>query len=177
MSGLRTKVIVAVCLVLAACSTKEPERSGVVRPSRPPGIGAAAMSPADYVARAASIDLYVLRSSELALQRSTVERTRSFARSMASVHEGTSAQLAFAARRLALPTSPVLAATEQELLQQLQQSASFDQTYAAQQKAVHRQALQLHAQYEARGTSPTLRTVARFVTSRLTEHQPMVDAL
>lgn len=177
MGHLRTKAIVAVCLVLAACSTKPPERSGDVRPPRGAVPGAAALSPADYVARAASIDLFVLRSGELALQRSTADRTRDFARSMVSVHEGTSAQLAFAARRLALPTSPVLAATEQALLRDLQLSASFDRTYAAQQKAVHREALDLHDQFEARGTSPTLRTVARFAASRLRDHQSMVDAL
>ena len=176
MSSLRTKAIVAVCLFLAACSTKPSERPRDTRPPRP-GPVTAAVSPADYVARAASIDLFVLKSSELALQRSTSERTRDFARSMTAVHEGTSAQLAFAARRLALPTSPVLAVPEQALLQELQQSGRFDQTYAAQQKAVHRQAILLHDQFEARGTSPTLRTVARFAASRLRDHQHLVDAL
>ncbi|MEO6359586.1 MAG: DUF4142 domain-containing protein [Sphingomicrobium sp.] len=179
MIRLRNSAWLAICLALAACSTQPMGRPADAPPprGRPSGPGTAALSPADYVARAASIDLFVLRSSELALQRSTSDGTRNFARSMQSVHEGTSAQLAFAARRLALPTSPVLAATEQASLYELQQSPRFDETYAAQQKAVHRQALQLHDQFEARGASPTLRTVARFVTSRLRDHQQMVDAL
>jgi putative membrane protein len=93
------------------------------------------------------------------------------------VHQGTSAQLAFASRRLGLSVSPVLQPSEQQLLDQLQSSVEFDRTYAAQQKRVHRQALELHQAYAAGGASPTLRPVASFVVTRLRDHQRVIDSL
>ena len=68
-------------LILAGCASEQrpspAPRPGPVRP-RPPATAAA--TPADYVARAASIDLFAIRSSELALTRATNPRVRDFAR-------------------------------------------------------------------------------------------------
>lgn len=134
-------------------------------------------SPAEYVARASSLDLFVIRASDVALQRSTSARVRDFATSAISLHQGTSAQLSFAGRRLNVPPSATLAPAENQSLTELEQSAAFDRTYAAQQKAVHRQALELHSNYAVRGTSPTLRPVAEFIAARLREQQAAVTAL
>lgn len=172
------KAAAILCLVLGSCTSQRERPMGPApaldRPGRP---AAAPMSPADYVANAASTDLLALKFSELAHQRSTSKKIRDLAQRMRSLHEGTSGQLAFAARRLDLPTSPVLRPEDEVRLRQLQQAAAFDRTYILQQKELHRRAVELHDGYRARGTSPTLRTVAAFAAGRLREHQGIVDAL
>lgn len=175
---LRSPTCLVLCMVLASCSSQPQRPKAPPTPSeRPAPVPVTAISPAEYVAEAASIDLLALKSSELALQRSLSPRIRHFAETMRSLHQGTSAQLAFAGRRLDLTPSPTLLPADQVSLGQLQHASSFDQAYARQQKTLHRRALQLHAAYQAHGTSPTLRTVATFVTGRLREHQGAVDAL
>src|SRR3954463_7560798 len=71
----------------AAPSRAQYARSGTRAPP------ASTMSRAEYVARAASIDLFIIGSSELALQRSSNARIREFAAMMIQAHKGTSAQL------------------------------------------------------------------------------------
>lgn len=164
---------------LAGCASSD--RGSPAAPARPatvsPAVRTAAPSASHYVGRAGSLDLFVLRSSELALQRASSAKVREVARSTIAVHQGTSAQLAFASRRLGLSVSPVLQPSEQELLDQLQGSVEFERTYAAQQKLMHRRALELHQAYAARGASPTLKPVATFVVTRLRDHQRVIDTL
>ena len=167
------------CAAVAGCASSD--RSGPASPSRParvsPVVKTAAPSASDYVGRAGSLDLFVLRSSELAVQRASSAKVREAAQSTIAVHQGTSAQLAFASRRLGLTVSPVLQPSEQQLLDQLQNSFEFDRTYASQQKLVQRRALELHQAYAAKGSSPTLKPVASFVVTRLRSHQRVIDTL
>jgi putative membrane protein len=128
---------------------------GAPRPAPAPAIPASA-----YVADAASIDLFIIKSSELALQRSTNARVREFAEMMIDAHKGTSAQLSLEGRRLNLLPSAILSSRHQAMFDQLQQASDFDSVYRRQQLAVNREALALHGQYAASGTSPTLRPVA-----------------
>jgi putative membrane protein len=177
-AALRVACVIA-CAAVAGCASSD--RSRPAAPARPatvaPVVKSAAPSASDYVGRAGSLDLFVLRSSELALQRASSAKVREVARSTILVHQGTSAQLAFASRRLGLAVSPVLQPSEQQLLDQLQSSVEFDRTYAAQQKRAHRQAFELHQAYAAGGTSPTLKPVASFVVTRLRDHQRVIDSL
>ena len=117
--------------------------------------------PADYMAAASSIDLFEIRSAELALTRAANPRLRDFARTMIADHNGTSAQLSFAGRRLNLLPSATLLPAHQAMLDELSARGNFDSTYRRQQIAVHGAALKLHSDFAARGESPTLRTVAR----------------
>jgi putative membrane protein len=80
---------------------------------------------------------------------------------MIADHNGTSAQLSFAGRRLNLLPSATLLPMHQAMLDELSASGNFDATYRSQQIAVHQAALKLHGDFAARGESPTLRTVAR----------------
>ena len=154
-------------LLLAACAggdrqpQPQPSPTSQRTPYRPP---AAAPRPAPanaaYVATAASIDLFEIRSSELALQRSASRRVREFAEMMIAAHKGTSSQLSLAGRRLNLLPSASLNPQHQAMLDRLRAAPNFDAMYRQQQLAVHRQALALHRDYWARGTSPTLRPVA-----------------
>ncbi len=151
-------VAVGSALLLGACQPKQPPVRPPVSPERP--AGTAALSPADYVALAASIDLFAVQSSELALARTATVRLRDYATMAAAAHNGTAAQLSFAGRRLNLLPSARLMPTHQAMLDALAASSDFDATYRRQQVEVHRVAARLHADFAASGNSPTLRPVA-----------------
>ena len=162
---------------LAACSTseapRERTRAATAPRSRLPVV-IRPLFPADYVAMASSIDLYEIRSSELALSRARNPRHREFARAMITAHTGTSAQLSFAGRRLNLLPSATLLPRHQAMLDELGASADFDATYHRQQIAVHQAALKLHSDFEARGESATLRPVAKNAVPIVRRHLDMM---
>ena len=122
---------------------------------------APALAAAAYVATAASIDLFEIQSAHLALERSRDPANRAFAQRTLRAHEGTSAQLSMAGRRLNLLPSPTLNPDHQAMLDALRNSPNFDQTYRQQQASLHRQGVALHSNYARGGTSPTLRPVAK----------------
>jgi putative membrane protein len=148
-------------LALGGCASGEAPREGARGSAARPPIVIRPLFPADYMAAASSIDLYEIRSSELALTRSANPRLRDFARTMIADHQGTSAQLSFAGRRLNLLPSASLLPAHQAMFDELSASSDFDATYRRQQAAVHEAALKLHSAFAARGESPTLRAVAR----------------
>ena len=157
-------LILANCLVLAlaGCATGEapPAREARESADRPPVV-VRPLFPADYMAMASSIDLFEIRSAELALSRAANARHRDFARMMIEAHAGTSAQLSLAGRRLNLLPSARLLPEHQAMLDELGASSDFDSTYHRQQIAVHQAAVKLHGDFAARGESPTLRAVAK----------------
>lgn len=119
-----------------------------------------ALSAAAYVATASSIDLYQVKSAQLALQRSQDPANRAFAEHALSAHQGTSAQLSLAGRRLNLLPSATLSPEHQAMLDALSATSDFDNIYRAQQSIVLQEGVKLHANYAKSGASPTLRPVA-----------------
>jgi|SRR5687767_11257047 putative membrane protein len=165
-----------VAVGLAGCSTSEPsprERAARRTAARPPVV-IRPLFPADYMASASSIDLYEIRSSELALTRAANPRLRDFARAMIAAHKGTSAQLSFGGRRLNLLPSATLLPAHQAMIDELAASGNFDATYRRQQVTVHQAALKLHGDFAARGESPTLRAVARNAVPIVRRHLDML---
>jgi putative membrane protein len=118
------------------------------------------ISAAAYVAAASSIDLFEMRSAELALQRAQDPRTRAFAQRALSAHQGTSAQLSLAGRRLNLLPSAALNPEHQAFYDALMATSDFESTYRAQQGIVVEQGVRLHSQFAMSGASPTLRPIA-----------------
>ena len=159
-------------LIVAGCAREErpPAPSPRPVPIRPRPPAAAAATPANYVARAASADLFEMRSSELALTRATSPRVRDFAREMMRDHAGTSGQLSLAGRRLNLLPSATLRPEHEAMMRELLATADFDRLYVQQQLQVHRQALSLHSAFAARGSSPTLRPVAAAAVPVIRRH-------
>jgi len=129
------------------------------------------------VALAGSIDLFVIRSSELALQRSSSSRMRDFATQEIAAHRGLGSQLSFAGRRLNLLPSATLQPEHQELLDRLETAPNFDAAYRQEQLQVHRQALTLHSNYAASGRSPTLRPVAAAAVPIIQRHLRLIGYL
>ena len=151
-----------VLLLASGCATSNSlTTASAPSPSRhAPRNVARAPSSASYVASASSIELYEIESAQLALQRATSRRVRDFAAMVLDAHKGASMQLSLAGRRLNLLPSATLNAAHQAMMDELRATPGFDSAYVEQQMAVHRDALSLHRNYAALGTSPTLRPVA-----------------
>ena len=165
--------------LLSACSSPsqrvEPIRqASIPKPQRP---AVAALSPADYVTNASAIDLYVIKASELALQRSATVKVREVATRLIAAHNGSSAQLSFGGRRLNLLPSAELQPRHRALLEQLYSSPSFDRDYAQQMRAVHQEAALLHSSYAASGTSPTLIPIAKALAPVMEQQSRLLSYL
>ena len=154
------RLVVATCLVLVAGCARQGPAPPLPGPVQPSVVVSPALATAAYLALAGSIDLFEIRSAELAAARASDPRIRDFARRMIADHHGTSAQLSFAGRRLNLLPSATLDPHHQAMLDELLAAPNFDQAYLRQQLAVHSEALEIHSAYAARGSSPTLRPVA-----------------
>lgn len=118
------------------------------------------LSASAYVAMASSIDLFQVKSAELALERAQDPANRAFAERALSAHQGTSAQLSMAGRRLNLLPGATLDPQHQAMLDALQATGDFDNIYRAQQNIVLQEGVRLHSNYAKSGSSPTLRPVA-----------------
>lgn len=128
-------------------------------------VSSAAIAPvvlgsAAYFAMAASIDLYQVKSAELALERAHDPANRAFAERALSAHQGTSAQLSLAGRRLNLLPSASMNAEHQQMYDALAAAGDFDPVYRAQQNIVLQEGVRLHGGFAKSGESPTLRPVA-----------------
>ncbi|MFC7535963.1 DUF4142 domain-containing protein [Sphingomonas sp. GCM10030256] len=146
-------------LLLSACGTTPQPRTPppvVVVEPRP----AQVLSPAAYVQRAASLDLFVVRASEMALQRSTDPRTRGLAERMLADHRGLAGQLSLAGRRLNLLPAAAMLPEQQGELDLLSRSRPIETGYQRRVMVAHQEALQLHGDFARAGSSPTLRPVA-----------------
>ena len=155
-------VVLAAPLILLGCSNGE-ERVSTASVRRQPAQNLApeaAPSSAAYVASASSIELYEIESAQLALKRARTKRVRDFAAMVLQAHNLASMQLSLAGRRLNLLPSATLSAKHQAMMAELREGPDFDAVYRRQQVAVQREALAVHRNYAALGTSPTLRPVA-----------------
>ncbi|HWC56826.1 MAG TPA: DUF4142 domain-containing protein, partial [Sphingomicrobium sp.] len=158
----RKTALLAMLVSIAGCAREQqpplPAVPSVAR-AAPPSGSPPPLSSARFVSENGSIDLFVIRSSELALERSSSARVRDFASQMIEAHKGTGAQLSFAGRRLNLLPSATLLPPEQAMLDGLQASSRFDADYVRDQRSVHQRAIALDSAYAANGPSPTLRPV------------------
>jgi putative membrane protein len=166
-------------LMIAGCASEQGPPAPTPRPSpgRPRPAPQAALPPADYVAQAASIDLFAIRSSELALTRAANPRVRDLARRIMSDHAGTSGQLSLAGRRLNLLPSATLRSEHEAMMRELLSSTDFDRLYLSQQRRVHERAVVLHGAFAARGSSPTLRPVAAAAAPIVRRHLQLLRGM
>jgi putative membrane protein len=165
-------------LMLSGCGGGQRAPAPSRTAARPaPPLVRPAIAPADYVASASALDLYVIKASELALQRSQARRVREVAERLIAAHRGSSAQLSLNGRRLNLLPSATVGPRLQALLEQLHSSTGFDRDYAAQMKRAEQEAVTLHRSYAAGGSSPTLIPVARALAPIMEQQQRLVSYL
>lgn len=179
MSPLR-KIVTALSFALVAACASRPQTPEPIRPAsvpKPQRPAVPSLSPADYVASASAIDLYVIKASELALQRSAAIKVREVATRLIAAHNGSSAQLSLGGRRLNLLPSAELQPRHRALLEQLYASPDFDREFARQMRAVHQEAALLHSNYAASGTSPTLIPIARALAPVMEQQSRLVSYL
>ena len=153
---------VSVVLLLTACAREvQPAPPPSVPPIQPrTGPLSGGISDADFVFENGSIDLFVIRSSELALQQSSSARLHDFAQTMIQDHKGLGAQLSLEGRRLNLLPSAILRPSEQSMFDSLASSSRFDAEYVRDQRIVHQRIIALDSAYASNGRSPTLKPVA-----------------
>jgi predicted outer membrane protein len=100
-------------------------------------------------------------SARLALERAQDPGNRAFAERTLRAHQGTSAQLSYAGRRLNLLPTGSLNPEHQSMLDTLQATLDFDATYRHQQAVMLNEGVALHTRYAKSGDSPTLRPIAQ----------------
>jgi hypothetical protein len=133
-----------------------------------------AMSSARYFAEATAIDLFELRSADIALKRGN-GRALSFAVESRRQHQAISAQMAFAGRYLDMLPPRELPAEYRQMLGALLSAGDFNAVYLEQQRRVAGRALKLHADYARSGASPTLRPVAKFAAAAVASELRLLD--
>lgn len=175
----RFLVFAAVSAALVAGCARRDQPAPQPRPPReaPRPPAAPAPSAADYVAAASSIDLFTIRSAELALTRSSNAGIRSAARAIVADHRGTSGQLSFAGRRLNLLPTATMQPLHRRLMDELTLAVNFDRAWLERQATVHRAAIDLHAAFATRGNSPTLRPVAKAALAIERRHLERIRSL
>ena len=149
-----------IALLLAGCASRQappPAAPAAIRTL--PAISA--LAPAIYMQVAASSALFAVRASELAAERSTDPRLRDVARTIARDQRGIGSQLNFAGRRLDLLPSASMTPEQAADLDRLRNSSQVDRLYRQLMDPALTQAYQTHAAFAARGSSPTLRPVAK----------------
>jgi putative membrane protein len=171
--------LATIVVLFAGCAREAPPSvpPPYARHAPPRAAPGPAASPAQYVAQASSIDLFLIGASELALRKSSSARTREFAQVEIAAHKGTSAQLSLGGRRLNLLPSATLSARHQAMLNDLERSAEFDALYRRDELAVHQEAEALHGRFAVAGTSPTLRPVAQLILPIVQRHLRMLKYL
>jgi putative membrane protein len=149
-------------LLLAGCAPKRPVPPVVPVPPVTPVPPAAALDPESYMAFAASSALFAVRASNFAEGRGSTTKIKKVASQIVVDQMGIAAQLNFAGRRIDLLPSSRPLPEHQAMLEALATTSNFDATYKAQLARVLRRAAAVHRAFEASGSSPTLRPVARF---------------
>ena len=162
MRRVAVAVVASTLALVGGCGGGGGGRTAVVQSA---SVSSAAITPmvvsaAAYVAMASSIDLYQVKSAQLALERAQDPANRSFAERSLSAAQGTSAQLSLAGRRLNLLPTATLNPEHQAMLDALATTSDFDNTYRAQQNIVLQEGVRLHSSFAKAGQSPTLRPVA-----------------
>jgi predicted outer membrane protein len=151
-------------VLLAGCAPKRPVPPVVPVPPVAPLPPAAALDPESYMAFAASSALFAVRASNFAEGRGTTNKIKKFASQVVMDQTGIGAQLSFAGRRIDLLPSSQPLPQHQAMLEQLAvlNGSAFDSLYLRQMASVLTKAEGVHRAFEARGSSPTLRSVAAF---------------
>ncbi|HEV7255708.1 MAG TPA: DUF4142 domain-containing protein [Mesorhizobium sp.] len=139
----------------------------------------AAMSAQDYVAMAASSDMFEIQSSQIALEKGQSDAVKQFAQEMVADHDQTSAQLAAAARQEQVEVPSAMMEKHATMLEQLGNAsgAEFDAAYIEAQVMAHQEAVALHSSYAENGESEPLKEVAERAVPIVSEHLEDAQAM
>jgi putative membrane protein len=175
----KTLYAFTVAALMMAGAAFAQDASTTMAPAATAAAPAAAMTAADYVASAASSDMFEIQSSKMALEMSKNADVQKFAEHMVSDHSTTTKEIMAAAQAdgIAVPTE--MMPKHADMLAQLQaaDAATFDATYLQLQDAAHQEAVALHTSYAEGGDDAKLMAVAKKAVPIVTEHLSDVQAI
>lgn len=162
-------------LPLGACNPNPslPVASTVPLPQPPPTVSAQDQS---FVQQAIGSDIFEIKSSELALQRSRNPRTREFAQRMINDHTRSSEQLRAIAQanNILLPTG-MGPEQERAFVAISNTRRIFDNEYFRQQAFAHQTAIRVYETEVNGGYNPQLRQFAQQTLPMLQEHLQLAE--
>ncbi|HEX8301567.1 DUF4142 domain-containing protein [Sphingomonas sp.] len=133
-----------------------------------------------YVMKAGASDLYEIRSSRIALQKSRNREVRALATMLISHHQMTTRDVTAAARRDRLrPMPPMLEPHQRAMINELNRTGrgGFDRAFLDQQRTAHQEALQLHMNFSERGNAQALRRAAATAVPIIQRHIDRIEAI
>lgn len=163
--------------LLSGCGRQEAPPAPPPSPPLPRPAEVSPMAPAEYVANASSIDLFVIEAARLATSRSGNTRLLAIAATLDADHRGTSAQLSFAGRRLNLLPAARMSSRHRALFEELTAAADFDAAWKRLLIRVHDEGIELHGAFARDGSSPTLRPVAEMAFAAMRRHHHVLREL
>lgn len=134
----------------------------------------------DFVAEAATSDMFEIESSKLALERSD-DATKAFAQQMISDHQKTTGELkglvSSGKVKAAIPTA--MTSSQQEMLDKLKglQGEDFTKQYHSDQQSAHEDAVDLFKRYGDEGDNADLKAWAASTRPALEHHLKMATDL
>ncbi|WP_439533634.1 DUF4142 domain-containing protein [Polymorphobacter sp.] len=141
------------------------------------------MQPAEYVAAAASGDMYEIQASRLAEKHSKNDGLRDFAEQMIKDHEATMAKLKPIAQEAGAPVPTAMQPRHAQMISALETASrtddgSFDRLYREQQIIAHEEAVTLHRGMSNRtDASVALAGFARETLPKVEQHLAMLQAM
>jgi putative membrane protein len=166
-------------------SQNKPSRDAGDAVAKPVGMASATTlgsftTPA-FVQNAARGDMFEIRASKLAEEKSSSAEIKKFAAEMITAHTQTTAGLkaAIAEGHVKTPVPTKLDARRQGMLNNLRASsgAEFDKRYVAQQIAAHQETLDLMKGYADHGHNDALKAAAAKTAPLVQDHLDMAKAL
>lgn len=137
------------------------------------------MSAADYVATAASSDMFEIESSKMALEMSKSDGVQTFAKHMVSDHSTTTKEIMAAAEKDGIAVPKAMMPKHAAMLEKLKAAKGDDFTaqYIQMQVMAHEEAVALHTGYSQNGDDAALKAVATKAVPIVTEHLKDAQAL
>ena len=173
----RFSAITALCLALAgpAYAQSLGEKTGVN------ALLGVTPKTEDFVKEAASSDMFEMQSSQLALQRATNDRTKTFAQQMITDHTKTSTEMKgmVQAGTVKAEIPSAMLPTHQKMLDKLAglNGADFTRQYLDDQVTAHKDVLSLFQRYSKGGDNEKLKTWASSTLPALEHHHQMAQDL
>jgi putative membrane protein len=171
---MKTVLMVSLCLLLAAPAYAQSvgEKTGV---NSTLGI---APKTTDFVAEAATSDMFEIQSSKLAVSRTTGD-IQTFANQMVTDHTKTTSDLTGLAQSANIPLPNAMTSSEQSMLTKLQglQGGNFAKQYMDDQVSAHKEAVSLFQRYGNGGDNSQLKNWATQTLPTLQHHLEMAQGL
>lgn len=180
---LRTSLLAAGALVLAACGQQTTTTETAEAPSaqpQAPAAAPAAMTDAEFVQAAANAGAFEIQSSELAATRAARPDVKAFAATMVRDHRAANEELTALAPRINLTApTPQLDGAQTGTLESLRGKTgeAFDDAYLDAQVEAHENAVRAFEGFVASAQAGPLRDWANATLPKLRTHLSAVQAL